>query len=108
MLEQIEDDRQRFVVGDEISLVDFDIFNDRRHAAEADAFGDRAAFSCFCLAVLEQMIHRRAARICHADYNVFFLLSKKRRNARNGAASTNRAYETIDAALALLPDFRTR
>ena len=46
--------------------------DDRRHAAEPDAFGDRAAFGCFRLAILEQMIHRRAAWIGDTDCDVSY------------------------------------
>ena len=44
VLEQIEDDRHRLLVGNEIGLVDLDVVDDRRDAAEPDALGDRAAF----------------------------------------------------------------
>ncbi len=45
VLQKIEDDRHRLLVGNEVGLVHFDAFDDRRHAAETDAFGDRAAFA---------------------------------------------------------------
>ena len=42
MLEQIEDDRHRFLVGNLIGVVDLGVLDDFRDAAEADAFGDRS------------------------------------------------------------------
>ena len=49
----------------------------RRHAAKPDAFGNGAAFGRLGLAVLEQMIHRSAARVGDADRDVSFLLTQE-------------------------------
>ena len=106
MLEQVEDERQRFFVGNEIGLVDFQSVDDRSDAAEPDAFGDRAAFGRRCLAVLEQMVHRRAARIGDTDDDVLFLLAQECRRARDRAAGADRADEAVDLAAAFFPDLR--
>ena len=47
MQQQIEDQRDRLVVGDEIGLVDLEVGDDRGDAPEPDALGDRAAFARF-------------------------------------------------------------
>ena len=44
MLQEVEHDRHRLLVGDQVGLVDLDVLDDRRDPAEPDAFGDRAAF----------------------------------------------------------------
>ena len=77
MFEQIEDDRQRLFVGNEVGLVDFYAVDDRRHAAEPNAFGYRAAFGRFRLAILEQMKHRRAPRIGDTDCDALIFFSQE-------------------------------
>src|SRR3954470_12708555 len=106
VLEQIEYDRYGLFVGNEIGLLDFDVVDDRRHAAEPDAFGDRAALGGFSLALGEQVVHRGAARISNADHDVLLLLMEKDRGARDRAAGADRADEAVDPALRLLPYFR--
>ena len=98
----------RFLVGNEIGLVDFDVLDDRSDPAEPDAFGYRAAFGRFGLAVLEQMIHGGAARIGDADRDVFFLFAQETRCAGNGAAGADRADEAVDIAVASRPRFPDR
>ena len=72
----------RFLVGNEIGLVDLHVLDDRRDAAEPDAFGDRAALARLGLAMREQIVHRRAARIGDADDDVLFLLAQEARRRR--------------------------
>ena len=77
VFDEIEDDRHRFLIGNEIGLVDFDTIDDRRHAAKPDAFGNRTAFGGFRLTILEQVVHRRAARIGNADCDSSVFLTQE-------------------------------
>ena len=106
MLEQIEDDRHRFLIGDEIGLLDLDVLDDRRDAPEPDAFGDRAAFGRLRFAMGEQIVHRGAARIGAADDDVLLHLAQECRGAGKRAAGPDRADEAVDLAVGLLPDLR--
>ena len=67
--QQVEDDRQRLLVGDLIGEVDRRVFEILGDAALADAFGDRAAFGLE-LAVLVVMVERGAHRIGQRDLDV--------------------------------------
>src|SRR5262249_45610882 len=107
MLEQVENEGQRFLVGYQVGFVDFQSVDDRRDAAKADAFGYGAAFGRFCLAILEQMVHRRPARIGDADDDVLVLFPEEGGDAGNGAAGADRANEAVDMAIAIVPDLRT-
>src|SRR5579885_312711 len=107
VFDQVEDERQRLFIRDQVGFVDFETLDDRRDPAESDAFGNRAAFGRFGFAILEQMIHRRAARIGAPGDDVFLFLAQISRDAGQRAAGADGANEAIDAAAALLPDLRT-
>ena len=70
VLEQIEDDRHRLLVRNQVGLVDLDVLDQRRDAPEPDAFGDRAALRRLGLAVRKQIVHGRALRVGDADDDV--------------------------------------
>src|SRR5579885_3546084 len=106
VLQHLEDQRQRLLVGNEIGPVNLETLDDRRDAAEADAFGNRAALACLGLAGLEQIIHRGAARIGAADDDVLLLVAQIAGDAGKRATGANRADEAVDLAAGLLPDLR--
>ena len=83
--------RDRLLVGDQIGLLALDVLDDRRHAAEPDAFGDRAAFARLGLAVREQIVHRGAARVGAADHDVLLHLAQEGRRAGERSAGADRA-----------------
>src|SRR3974390_2574373 len=107
VFQQVEDQRHGFGVLDEVCFVDDHLLDDVGHAAEPDALGDRAAFGRPHLAVREQIVHRRAARIGDADDDVLVLPFQVARYAGERAAGADRADEAVDLAVGLLPDLRT-
>ena len=106
MLEQVKDRRHRFLVGDQVGLVDLEVLDDRRDAPEPDAFGDRAAVAGFGLSGGEQVVHGGAARVGAADDDALVLLAQKACDAGERAAGADGADEAVDLAVGLLPDFR--
>ena len=69
LLDQVEDDRQRFLVGDLAGEVGREAFEVGGDAALADAFGDRAALGLeHALGV--EAVERRAQRIGERDLDV--------------------------------------
>src|SRR5207302_8333728 len=86
VLEQFIDDRDGFLVGNEIGLIHLGLLDDRRDAAEPDALGDRAARRGLDLTVVEPFVHGGAARIGAADYDALVLFLQKRAGARQRAA----------------------
>src|SRR6185437_14642361 len=79
--------------------------DDRRDTAESDALCDRAAFRRLGLSVGEQIVHRGAARISAADHDVFFLFAQISGGARERAAGSYGADESVDLAVGLVPNF---
>ncbi len=108
MFEYVEHQRDRFLVGDQIGMIDLDVLDDRRDAGEADPLGDRTAFGHGRLAVLEQVVHRGAARIGDADRDVLLLLAQIGRNAGQRTAGADRADEAVDLALRYRARFPAR
>src|SRR5207302_2897993 len=64
---EIEDDRHRLLVGNEIRLVDLDVLDQAGDAPKTDAFGNGAAVRHGGFAVGEQVVHGGALRIGDAD-----------------------------------------
>ena len=106
MLEQIENNRHGFLVGNEIGLVDFQVLDDRRDAAKSDALGDRATVARLGLAMGEQIVHAGAAGIGKPDDDVALFFTQETRDAGESAAGADGADEAVDLAVGLLPDLR--
>src|SRR5580700_2321727 len=107
VLEQIEDDRYRFGVGDLIGGVDRRIFQVLGDAALADAFGDRGALRlqhAGRVVAVERGAHRIGKRDAHGIAARF----ERHRDAGERAAGADGADKAIDLAVGLPPDFRSR
>src|SRR5271166_6774450 len=105
VLDQIEHDGDRLLVGDLKGDVDGRAFEIPGDAALADPFGDRGPLR------LEHAggviaIERRAFRIGKADLDHRIARLQREADARERAAGADRASEAVDPALGLLPDFR--
>ena len=108
MLEQVEHDRQRFLVGDLVGVVDRRALEVGGDAALADALGDRAS---------PPTSARRSCSSCRAPRPsdrrarsaTFGLRSlSAMRDAGQRAAGADGADEAVDLAVGLLPDLRAR
>ncbi len=106
VLQQVEDDRDRFLVGNQICLVDLDVLDQVGHASKPDALGDGAAFRHLGLSAREQIVHGGALRIGDADDDVRLALAQIGRCAGDGAAGADGADETVHLAVGLLPYLR--
>src|SRR5580704_14772456 len=105
VLEQIEDDRHRFRVGDLIGEIDRRIFQVLGDAALADAFGDRGAFRlqrAGRVVAVERGAHRIGERDAHGVAARF----ERDGDAGERAAGADGADKAVDLAVGLLPDFR--
>src|SRR5579864_8200836 len=108
MLEQFVDQRNRFLVGNEVSLVDDGLLDDSGYPAESNTFRDRAARRGLGFTMLEQLVHSRSARIGAANHNVRIPFLQEPAYTGKCAAGPDRANEPIDLPVRLLPDLRAR
>ena len=103
LLDQVEDDRQRLLVGDLPGEVGREAFEIGGDAALPDAFGDRAAFGLEH-AVGVEAVERRAQRIGERDLHVRVLrLAAPIADAGQRAAGADRRDEAVDLAVRSAP-----
>src|ERR1043166_5806767 len=107
VLQQVENDRYRLFIRNDVGLVDLDIGDDGRDAPKPYALGDRVARRRFRFAARKQIVHREAARVGDADNDVLLLLAQIGGDTGDRAAGPDRTDETVDLAVGLPPDFRT-
>ena len=107
VLEQLENQRQRFLVRYLVGVIDRRVFEIGRHAALTDAFGDRVALH-LQLAGLDPGIDRSTHRIGGGDLDVRVARLQRKSDARERSAGADRAREAIDQPLGLLPDLSAR
>ena len=105
MLQEIENDGQRFGVRYLEGVVDRRPFQVRRHPPLADPLGDRGAFRLE-LAVLVVIVKRRAHGIGDGDDDFGVALLERHADAGDGAAGADGADEAVHFTLGLLPDLR--
>ena len=105
LLDQVEDDPQRFVVGDAVGEIDRGRLEIAGDARLADPFGDRGAFALQHAARVIG-VERSAERIGEGDLDPPVALLERHADAGQRAAGADRADEAVDAALGLLPDLR--
>src|SRR5262249_46984319 len=106
VLEEIEDDRHRLMVGNLGGAVYRIVFQGPGDAALADALGDRGALRLEH-AVGVEAVERRAHRVGERDLHVLVARLERHGDAGERAAGADRAGEAVDLPVGLLPDLRT-
>src|SRR5215475_6218090 len=104
--EQIEDDRQRLVIGHLQRVVDRRTLQVLGDAALTDPLGDRVALGPQ-LAVLVVVVQRRAEWIGEYDAHRRLALLQGQADAAERAAGADRRDERVDRTAGLLPDLRS-
>src|SRR6185369_12149084 len=106
MLQQIEDDRNRFRVFDQVGPIDAQPFQISGDAALPYALGDGGALS-LQLTGRVVAVERSPRRVGKANHYIGFALTQGPSHAGQCPAGSNRADESIDLAVGLAPDLRT-
>ena len=107
MLNKVEHDLHRLLVGDPIGDVDRRAFEIAGDAALADALGDRGALALEDAAGVIG-VERRAEGIGEGDLDIGIALLERHADARQRAARSDRADEAVDLAVRLSVNLGTR